>query len=264
MRPSAPRIVGTGLAGLLLALLLLPLIGLGLAVTPHGLATGFADPAFADALWLSVQTTLVSLATVVILGTPLAWWLATETSRAARTVGWLVDLPIVMPPAVLGVALLQTFGRQGWLGPALGTVGLTLPFTTTAVVVAQVVVAAPFYVQAAANAFRQVDPELLLVARTLGASPWEAWTRVALPIARPGLIAGASLAWARALGEFGATLLFAGNRPGHTQTLPLAIFSALEANVQLAVVFSVVLAALGGVLLFGVRAAPRWLSSVAS
>ncbi len=189
-------------------------------------------------------------------GVPLSWWLATSSTRVARVVEVLVELPIVVPPAVLGVALLQTWGRRGLLGPALDALGLSLPFTPSAVVVAQLVVSAPFFVQAAANGFRKIDPDLLTVARTLGASPSAAFVRVALPIAMPSLLVGASLAWARALGEFGATLLFAGNLPGQTQTMPLAIFSALESDVRVAVVLALLLAALGAALLLSLRSTP--------
>ena len=193
---------------------------------------------------------------IVVTGTPLAWWIATSTGRAARVVEVLVDLPIVIPPAVMGVALLQTFGRRGLLGPALSGVGLDVAFTERAVLLAQIVVSAPFFVQAAANAFRRIDVDMLIVARSLGASPNAAFFRVAVPIALPGLVVGASLAWARALGEFGATLLFAGNLTGRTQTMPLAILTALESDVRLAVVFSLVLAGMGTLVLVGLRLAP--------
>lgn len=248
--------LGGALASVLVVLLVLPMVALGLSTSPDGLATGLRHPLFFPALWMSLRTTLCSLAVVVTLGTPLAWWLAASRSELRRIASFVIDLPIVLPPAVVGVALLQTFGRQGLLGPALESVGVGIPFTGTAVVIAQVVVAAPFYVQAASNAFREVDPDTMIVARTLGAGPAGAFWRVALPIALPGLIVGASLAWARALGEFGATLLFAGNLPGTTQTMPLAVFTALERDVELAVVFSLVLAALGGLLLLGLRLVP--------
>src|SRR5690606_7726448 len=132
--------------------------------------------------------------------------------------------PVVLPPAVVGVALLQAFGHRGLLGPVLDSLSLRVPFTESAVVLAQLVVSAPFFVQAGANAFRKVDADVILVARALGATRSIAFRRVAVPIALPGLIVGASLAWARALGEFGATLLFAGNMTGKTQTMPLAIY----------------------------------------
>lgn len=251
------RALGSLLAVALLGLLVLPPVALLFAAAPADLAAGVAHPLFGPALALSLRTTAVSLLITVLTGTPLAWWLASSRSRLVRWVDLLVDLPIVLPPAVVGVALLQTFGRRGLLGPPLDSVGLSLPFTETAVLVAQVVVSAPFFVQAAANAFRDIDPDTLIVARTLGASSTGAFLRVAVPIALPGLVVGASLAWARALGEFGATLLFAGNLTGRTQTLPLAIFTALETDLTLAVVFSLVLAGLGTALLLLLRLVPR-------
>jgi len=250
--------LGAVLAGGLLLLLVLPFMSLAGAVSPRALAEGVRHPLFGAALALSLRTTLLSLALIVCTGTPLAWWLARASSRMVRVVEVLVALPIVIPPAVVGVALLQTFGRRGLLGPALDALGLQVPFSASAVVLAQTVVAAPFFVQAAAGAFRRIDVDTLIVARTLGASSVAAFARVALPMALPGLLAGASLAWARALGEFGATLLFAGNLGGTTQTMPLAIFTALESDVRLAVVFSLVLAAMGVLLLFALRMAAWW------
>lgn len=244
-------------ASLLLAMLGLPLVALALSVSPWEIAAGLHHPAFAPALWTSLRTTVLSVVIMVVLGTPLSWWLATTESTCARWVGLVVHLPMVVPPAVVGVALLQAFGRRGWLGPGLDSVGLTLSFTVWAVVVAQVVVAAPLYVHAARTAFAKVDPDMLIVARTLGATEVTAFWRVAVPIALPGLVAGASLAWARALGEFGATLLFAGNYPGRTQTLPLAIFTVLETDVRGAVVFSLALVALGALLLLALQVATR-------
>lgn len=244
------------LAGLLLAMLAVPLVALIAGTSAEGVARGLAHPLFAPALWLSVRTSLMSLALVVLAGAPLAWWLAHTRSRAARVVEVIVQLPIVLPPAVVGVGLLEAFGRRGLFGPALEAIGVSVPFTASAVVLAQVVVAAPFFVQAAANAFRSVSPDMLLAARSMGATPTQALRRVALPVALPGLAVGAALAAARALGEFGATLLFAGNLTGSTQTLPLAIYTALETDVELAVVFSLTLTAIGVCLLAALRGAP--------
>lgn len=249
------NLLGASVSVVLLLMLLLPAAVLFASTSLGELKQGLADPLFGSAFLLSVKTSLWSLGLTLLTATPLAWWLARSSGGCSRTVALVVNLPIVMPPAVVGVALLATFGRRGVLGATLDEVGLSLAFSQSAVVIAQLVVSAPFYIQAAATAFRKVDPELLSVARSLGATAAVAWVRVAVPIALPGLIAGASLCWARALGEFGATLLFAGNLRGVTQTLPLAIFSALESNVRLAVVFSLVLTALGGVLLVGLRAA---------
>ena len=240
----------------MLVLLALPVVALGVASSPEELTAGTRHPLFLPALWLTARTTVASLVIVVAAGTPLAWWLAASSGRWARGIEQLVDLPIVLPPAVLGIALLQTFGRNGLLGGPLEALGLQVPFTTAAVVLTQVVVASPFYVQSAAAAFRRVDRDLLIVARTLGRSPAGAFFGVAVPVALPGLVSGAALAWARAIGEFGATLLFAGNLPGRTQTAPLAIYTALESDVQAAVALSLVLAAVAVLLLLGLRALP--------
>ena len=252
------RVLGAALGLSLLVLLCLPVLALGISASPAEVLGATQDPLFLSALWLSLRTTLLSLGWIVLTGTPLAWWLSRTRSWSGRAVELLISLPIVIPPAVVGVGLLQAFGQQGVLAPILRGIGVQIPFTPLAVMIAQVVVAAPFYVQAAVSAFREVNPDLLTVARTLGASPTAAFFRVAVPMALPGLVAGASLAWARALGEFGATLLFAGSLPGRTQTLPLAIFAALETDVRLAVVFSLVLAVFGVGLLLSLRGAP-WL-----
>ncbi len=250
------RWTGVGLAVVLVALLAIPLLALALSASPATLVAGAGDRLFAPALGLSLRTTFLSLLLIVGTGTPLAWWMATSRSAAVRVVDLLVDLPIVLPPAVIGVALLLAFGRRGLLGPFLAELGVSIPFTLVAVVMAQVIVSAPFYVQAAATAFRKVDPDMLVVARTLGAPPVVAFFRVAVPSALPGLVAGAALAWARALGEFGATLLFAGSLPGRTQTMPLAIYAALESDVGVAITFALVLGGLGLVLLLVLRLVP--------
>lgn len=257
MRSQSTRALsslGGLLAAALVGVLLLPVVVLALSSSPQDIVFGLSHPMFGPALGLSLRTTLVSMALTLLMGTPLSWWLATSRGRLARVVAVLVEVPIVIPPAVMGVALLGTFGRRGLLGPALASLGMALPFSEAAVVLAQLVVASPFYVQAATVAFAKVEPDALIVARTLGATPRMAFWRVALPIAWPGLVTGLSLAWARALGEFGATLLFAGNLTGSTQTMPLAILSALEAELRLALVFALALGAIGTLLL----AALQW------
>lgn len=254
--PAVFTALGRLFGATLVGLLVLPIIALFLSTSLDDVLAGTSHPLFIPALGLSLRTTLLSLLFTVLLGTPLAWWLAASKSRLAEGIAVVIELPIILPPAVVGIALLQTFGRLGVLGSSLEALGLQVVFSETAVILAQIVVASPFFVQAATNAFRKVDLDMLIVARTLGASPAAAFFRVALPIALPGLITGASLAWARALGEFGATLLFAGNLTGTTQTLPLAIFSAMESDVRLAVVFAVVLAAIGVVLLGALRFIP--------
>ncbi|MEE2755242.1 MAG: molybdate ABC transporter permease subunit [Myxococcota bacterium] len=241
----------TGLAAAitLLFLLLLPVLALVLTSSVDAVKAGVSNTLLMPALTLTLKTSLLSLVIIVVLGTPLAWWLSGPAKPCRTVVSTLIQLPIVIPPAVMGIGLLQAFGRGGLFGPSLTEIGLSIPFTGTAVVIAQVVVSAPFYIQAATNSFRGVDSDMMLVARTLGASPRRAFFLVALPAARPGLVIGAALAWSRALGEFGATLLFAGNLAGVTQTMPLAIFSAFESDSQLAVVFSLILAALGIIIL---------------
>jgi molybdate transport system permease protein len=241
-------------AALLFAFLFLPLLGLLVGVASQDVRAALGSPFVGKALALSLATTLASLVVILVLGTPLAWLLACSRGRSMRAIESLVELPVVMPPAVAGVALLLAFGRQGplagWLLPEGGSIALT----TAAVVLAQIFVAAPFYVLSAKNALSEVDDDLLLVARSFGASDFRLFLRIAVPLARPGLLAGALLAWARALGEFGATLMFAGNLPGRTQTLPLAIYSALESDLGTARVLSALLVGIAFVLLLAVRA----------
>jgi len=232
---------GWALGGGMLLFLVLPVVALFVTSGPAAWLEGLRHPITAPALLLSLVTTAISLACVLVFGTPLAWWLARTRSRTARFVETCVQLPIVVPPAVAGLALLLAFGRNGLVGPLLGRADVALAFTTAAVVLAQTFVAAPFYIQAATASFAALDENLLVVASSLGASRARVLFRVALPIARRGLVAGAALAWARALGEFGATLMFAGNLEGKTQTLPLAVYTALESDLRAAQALSVVL-----------------------
>jgi molybdate transport system permease protein len=241
-------------AGLsMLVVLALPVFGLVAGTDPAQLWHALQLPSTQAALGLSLRTTTAALLISVLLGTPLAWSLSRERRPWHGWAAALVELSVVLPPAVLGVALLETFGRRGLFGPALESLGIAVPFTAAAVVFAQVMVGAPLFVLTATAAFRAVDDDTLLVARTLGAGPARAWFTVALPIAAPGLVSGAGLAWARALGEFGATLLFAGNLPGRTATLPLVIYGALERDVEQARAISVLLVVLAVVLLLGLR-----------
>jgi molybdate transport system permease protein len=240
----------------MLVLLALPIFALVFSSSPAEFMAGTQHPLFFPALTLSLQSTLISLVLIILTGTPLAWWLAHSSGRSTTILATIVELPIVLPPAVIGVALLQVFGRSGFFGGTLTALGWQIPFTTLAVVLAQIVIAAPFYVQSATAAFKRVDSDLLLVARTLGQSRMGALLRVAVPIALPGLLSGVALAWARALGEFGATLLFAGNLSGETQTMPLAIYTALESDVRAALALALVLAAGATMLLLSLRMIP--------
>ena len=217
----------------LVALLVLPFVAAS-SYTPQFRMTLEQRHDFFSAVGLSFGTSLVSLAIIVLFGTPLGWWLSRGHSYLRTFIGGLVELPIILPPAALGVGLLVVLGRNAPIGAWFASFGWDLAFSTTAVVIAQTVVAAPFYVQAANSAFRRVSEDHLLVARTLGHSPARAVVQVAVRIALSGLVGGASIAWARALGEFGATLIFAGNLPGISRTLPVAVYSALEVNLNLA------------------------------
>lgn len=228
------------LGGALLSLLILPIATLVLTSSPGDLVLGLTHPLASVAIALSLKTTLLSLAIVIAFGTPLAYWLARTGGRLNAVLQAAIELPIVLPPAVLGVALLLAFGRMGVFGRVLEGFGIALPFSTAAVVIAQVIVCAPFYVQAARVGFQGIEPDLVLVARTLGASPARTFARITLPLASPALLTGAALAWARALGEFGATLLFAGSLAGRTQTLPLAIYAALESDIGAARAIAIV------------------------
>ncbi len=239
-----------GAAGLLLLFMLLPIVALAATLSWGEFTAGLGHPLVVPALKLSLTTTLTSLAIVVAFGTPLAWVLSRREGRAVRIVETLVRLPVVLPPAVAGVALLLAFGRMGLVGQYFASLGWSIPFTTAAVIMAEVFVAAPFYLQSATTAFRGIDDSLLTVARTLGASPVRVFFRVALPLAAPALIAGAAMSWARALGEFGATLMFAGNLTGKTQTLTLAVYTTFESDMRAAQAISVVLVLVAFTLLY--------------
>jgi molybdate transport system permease protein len=227
-----------------LAFLVLPLIGL-LARAPWGdLGHRLTQPAIRQALLLSLQTATVATVVCLALGVPLAWMLARVEFPGRRIVRALVTVPLVLPPVVGGVALLLVLGRRGLIGSWLDqTFGITLPFTTAGVIVAEAFVAMPFLVIAVEGALRGADARYEEAAATLGASRWTTFTHVTLPLVAPGVAAGAVLCWARALGEFGATITFAGNFPGRTQTMPLAVYLALETDLDAAIVLSLILLA---------------------
>ncbi|NUP11911.1 MAG: molybdate ABC transporter permease subunit [Polyangiaceae bacterium] len=242
------------LGGVLVLFLGAPLVALLVTSSGADFEAGLDHPLVWPALRLSLWTTSISLFVIVLFGTPLAWTLARSRGRLARAVETAVQLPIVVPPAVAGVALLLAFGRRGLLAGWLYPRGWSVTFTTAAVIMAEVFVSAPFFIQAATSAFRRIDPRVLLVARTFGASPIRVFLRLGLPLAAPGLLAGAAMSWARSLGEFGATLMFAGNLQGKTQTLPLAIYVALESDLRAAQALSIVLVVVAFGLLLFVRA----------
>lgn len=248
------------LAGLALLFFGLPLGALiWNAIGSGAFGTSLSRPVVLDAVRLSLVTTGITLVLVLVWGTPLAYLLARRSFRGRWLVTAITELPLVLPPVVAGVGLLMAFGRRGLLGDALALAGLRLPFTTAAVVLAQLFVSAPFYVRSAVAGFAGVDRSLEEAAAIDGAPPLQVFLRVTLPLAASGLGAGAVLAWARALSEFGATLMFAGNFRGRTQTMPLAIMSALETDLDAAVALSVLLV-LGAA---GLLAASRLLGRLA-
>ncbi len=245
-------------AGAGLALLVVPVLGL-LARAPWAtLPAQLASPTALAALRLSLVCSVLATALAAALGLPLAWLLARREFRGRALVRALVLLPMVLPPVVGGVALLLAFGRRGLVGGLLDAAfGVALPFTTAAAVLAETFVALPFLVIAAEAGFRQVARAHEEAAETLGATPGYTFRRITLPLAAPALAAGATLAWARALGEFGATITFAGNFPGRTQTLPLAVYLALETSPDAAIALSLVLLAVSIAVLAALR--ERWL-----
>lgn len=226
-------------AGLLL-FLAAPLASLLAWLPPRSLVAHLYAPEARQALGLSLLTTGISTALCVVLGTPVAYLLARSSFRGREVLDTLTDLPITVPPVVAGVALLLAFGRRGLIGQHLDAYGIQIGFTTVAVVMAQVFIASPFYVKAARAGFEAVDPQMEEVAMSMGATRWRAFWSVTAPLARPSLLGGIVLAWARALSEFGATMMFAGNFPGRTQTLTLAVMSAMETDLDTAVAISVI------------------------
>jgi molybdate transport system permease protein len=251
---SAWGVVGFGL--LAIAALTLPTVALierTIDAQPS-LADDRTRETLVAALRLSLVTSVIALVVIVAIGTPVAWMLARYRLPAHRLLDALIDLPIILPPAVAGIALLAAFGRRGLLGDELDALGISIGFSTAAVVIAQVFVGAPFYIRTARTGFGRVEVGLEEAAADLGASPARVFWRVIVPITRSSLAAGAVLAWARALGEFGATIMFAGNRPGVTQTMPLAIYERFQAgDLPTALLLSTVLLASSAVLLVVVR-----------
>ncbi len=259
MRRGAPLpLLVPALVGL--AFLVLPLVALLLRTPWHSLPDQLGSAEVWHALQLSLVCATSATAVSLVLGVPLAWLLARVEFPGRGLVRALVTLPLVLPPVVGGVALLMALGRNGVVGRWLDSwFGLTLPFTTTAVVVAEAFVAMPFLVISVEGTLRAADPRYEEAATTLGASRFTAFRRVTLPLIAPGIAAGAVLAWARALGEFGATITFAGNFPGRTQTMPLAVYLALQEDPAAAISLSLVLLAVSIAVLAGLR--DRWMAA---
>jgi len=237
--------------------LVLPLAGLLARAPWRGLGQLLAAPSVRQALGLSLFSAAIATVLSVLFGVPLAWVIARMRFPGRRLIRALAILPLVLPPVVGGVGLLYAFGRRGILGDALGAVGISLPFTTAGVVLAEVFVAMPFLVVTVEGALATADQRYDEAASTLGASGWTTFRRVTLPMVGPSVAAGAVLCFARALGEFGATITFAGNLPGTTQTMPLAVYIALESNPEAAVALALVLLAVSVAILLALR--ERWL-----
>jgi molybdate transport system permease protein len=246
-------------AALGLLFLVLPLVGLLIRAPWSELLPRLTAPGVLTALRLSLVSASIATAVCILLGVPLAWILARLEFPGRRVVRALVTVPLVLPPVVGGVALLLVLGRRGLIGAWLDrTFGITIPFTTTAVVIAEAFVAMPFLVIAVEGALRGADTRYEEAAHTLGAGRWTTFRRVTLPLVGPGIAAGAVLCWARALGEFGATITFAGSYPGRTQTMPITVYLALEQDLDAAIVLSLILLVVSVAILASLR--DRWIS----
>lgn len=249
------RIVGVAGAVGLALLVGLPMVALVLRVPAATLFEQFGHPAVRESLRLSLITSTAAALCCVLLGLPMAWLLASREFPGKRALEILLDLPMVLPPTVAGFALLMAFGRAGLLGGTLSLFGITLPFTTAGVIVAQIFMAIPFFVGAARAGLGAVDPRYLDAAATLRAGEVYTFWRVRAPLAMPSLIAGLGMCWARALGEFGATITFAGNMAGSTRTMPLEVYLQLQGDLEQAATLSLLLIAMAVVLLAAMRRA---------
>ncbi len=225
----------------LFAFLSLPVVALLLRTSLAQLIANLNQPQVLQAIGLSMATTVVSTLIIVFIGTPVAYSLARNQVPYRRVVDTLIDIPTVLPPAVAGIALFMAFGRRGILGELLADLGLQIPFTPLAVLLAQIFIAAPFYVKAATIGFAGIDIELEQAASLDGANSWQIFRFVTLPLSWTALLSGSVMSWARALGEFGATIIFAGNLPGRTQTMPLAIYIGFQIDLDMALTLSVIL-----------------------
>jgi len=253
--------VTVGALVLTLAFLVLPLVGILSRVGPLEIVRQLGSETARDAIVVSLVTSLIAHAIVLVVGTPAAYALATRRFRGRSLVVSLIELPLVLPPAVAGIGLLAAFGSRGLLGESLEVLGVRIPFTTTAVVLAVIFVSSPFYVRGAVASFEAVDAGLVDAARTLGAGPWRVLRRIVVPLAAGGLGAASTLSFARGLGEFGATILFAGSFPGRTETLPLAIYSEFDRDFDTALAIGALLIVVSIALLVSTKLVGRWRSS---
>ncbi len=239
--------------GLLAGFIAVPILGMVIWTVSEDSWSAMASPVALSALWVSLKTTAATMVILILVGTPAAYLLARAKFPGSRAVNTLVELPIVLPPSAAGIALLLAFGRFGLLGEYLSVFGITLSFTTVAVVMSQIFVAAPFYVRQAATGFSEVDRNIEEAAMVDGADRVSAFFRITVPLAFPALVAGAIVAWARALGEFGATIIFAGNFQGVTQTIPLAIYTEFQSNLDAAVALSLLVLGFAFAVILSVR-----------
>ncbi len=258
MRRLAASLAVFGAAAVAFAFLLLPIVAIFARVPPGRLVDQFSSSVVTDALVVSLKTSALAQALILVLGTPAAYLLATRRFRGRAVAITLVELPLVLPPAVAGIGLIAAFGRFGLLGEALSALGVTLGLTQAAVVIAVAYVASPLYLRQAIAAFEAVDPDVVAAARTLGAGPARTFFRVVLPLARGGLAAGEALAFARGLGEFGATIMFAGSLQGVTQTLPLAIYQEFAVNFDVTLAMSALLVVVSAALLLALKVGLQW------
>jgi molybdate transport system permease protein len=226
-----------------MAFIALPVIALFLRSPLESILAAMQDPVVLEALRLSLMTSSITTIVVVMMGTPIAYVSARFNYFGKEIADSLIDLPVIMPPAVAGIALLVAFGRMGLVGQYLSSFGISIAFTTLAVIIAQVFVSSPFYIRQARTSFEDVDVAFENAARTLGASRVYTFFHVILPIAMNGLFSGAIMAFARSLGEFGATIMFAGNFQGRTQTMPLAIYTAMQGDLDVSLCLSIILVA---------------------
>lgn len=247
------RVLVGFLAGLFFLFIGIPLVSLFFRESPALVWSEMMQPDVFQALQLSLLTTTLSTLVAILFGLPVAYLLTRTHFRGRAFLETLITLPTVLPPVVAGVALLLAFGRLGLIGRYLALLGITIPFTTVAVVMAQTFVAAPFFINSTKAGLEQLDRRYEIAAYTLRASPFYAFRRVMLPLIRPALLSGIGLSWARALGEFGATITFAGNFPGTTQTMPIAVYIASESDLDKSIALSVVLLAVSFAILLALR-----------
>ncbi len=235
----------------------LPVVALFFRTTPELFLTSLQDPQVISALYLSLLTTTITLVIVIVVGTPFAFFHSRMDYPGKIIVDTFIDLPLVLPPAVAGVALLVLWGRVGFLGRYFNAFGIPIAFTMIAVIMAQIFVASPFYLRQAKSLFEQLDPAYEQTARTLGASPLRVFAFVTIPMTASGLVSGAVMTFGRALGEFGATIMFAGNRPGETQTMPLAVYVGMESDYKIGITISIILVIISFAIMIAVRLIAR-------